>query len=78
MSSDPSRRPLRVHPVTTCASAGGRALFNPSSAAAKGLSQTKGVAAFPSGIVYRVGDPAPALYLARLAISQTFGLGGGR
>jgi high affinity Mn2+ porin len=44
----------------------------------KGLSQTLGVAAFPSGIVYRVGDPAPAVYVARIAISQTFELGGGR
>jgi hypothetical protein len=44
----------------------------------RGLSSTLGVAAFPDGIVYRVGDPAPAIYMARLAISQTFNLGGGR
>jgi high affinity Mn2+ porin len=44
----------------------------------RGLSSTLGVAAFPSGIVYRVGDPAPAVYVARLAISQTFRLGGGK
>jgi high affinity Mn2+ porin len=44
----------------------------------KGLSKTLGVAAFPNGIVYRVGEPAPAIYLARLAISQTFPLGGGK
>jgi high affinity Mn2+ porin len=57
---------------------GGELLFNPEMSGGKGLSQTLGVAAFPSGIVYRVGDPAPAVYVARLAISQTFGLGGGR
>jgi high affinity Mn2+ porin len=44
----------------------------------RGLSSTLGVAAFPDGIVYRVGDPAPAIYIARLAISQTFNLGGGQ
>ncbi len=57
---------------------GGELLFNPEMSGGKGLSQTLGVAAFPSGIVYRVGDPAPAAYIARLAISQTFELGGGR
>jgi high affinity Mn2+ porin len=57
---------------------GGELLFNPEISGGKGLSSTLGVAAFPTGIVYRVGDPAPAAYVARLAISQTFGLGGGR
>ncbi len=56
---------------------GGELLFNPEMSGGKGLSKTLGVAAFPSGIVYRVGDPAPAIYPARIAISQTFGLGGG-
>jgi high affinity Mn2+ porin len=57
---------------------GAELLFNPEMSGGKGLSKTLGVAAFPNGIVYRVGDPAPAVYLARLAISQTFPLGGGR
>lgn len=57
---------------------GGELLFNPEMSGGKGLSKTLGVAAFPDGIVYRVGDPAPAVYIARLAISQTFGLGGGK
>ena len=57
---------------------GAELLFNPEMSGGKGLSRTLGVAAFPSGIVYRVGDPAPAIYLARLAVSQTFGLGGGK
>ena len=56
---------------------GGELLFNPEMSGGSGLSSTKGVAAFPDGIVYRVGDPAPAIYLARLAVSQTFNLGGG-
>ena len=57
---------------------GGEFLFNPEISGGKGLSSTLGVAAFPTGIVYRVGDPAPAAYVARAAISQTIGLGGGR
>jgi high affinity Mn2+ porin len=57
---------------------GAELLFNPEMSGGKGLSKTLGVAAFPNGIVYRVGDPSPAVYLARLAISQTFPLGGGR
>jgi len=57
---------------------GAELLVNPELSGGKGLSRTLGVAAFPSGIVYRVGDPAPSVYLARLAISQTFGLGGGK
>jgi high affinity Mn2+ porin len=57
---------------------GGELLFNPEISGGRGLSSTLGVAAFPTGIVYRVGDPAPAAYVARLAISQTIGLGGGR
>jgi len=57
---------------------GAELIFNPEISGGKGLSRTLGVAAFPSGIVYRVGDPAPAVYLARLALRQTFGLGGGR
>ncbi|HSO33739.1 MAG TPA: carbohydrate porin [Labilithrix sp.] len=57
---------------------GAELLINPELSGGKGLSHTLGIAAFPSGIVYRVGDPAPSVYIARLAISQTFGLGGGR
>lgn len=57
---------------------GGELLVNPEMSGGRGVSSTRGVAAFPNGIVYRVGDPAPAVYIARLAVSQTFGLGGGR
>ena len=57
---------------------GAELLFDPEMSGGKGLSSTLGVAAFPNGIVYRVGDPAPAVYVARIAISQTFGLGGGK
>ncbi len=56
---------------------GAEILFNPEMSGGKGISKTLGVAAFPSGIVYRVGDPAPAIYVARIALRQTFLLGGG-
>lgn len=55
---------------------GGELIFDPELSGGSGLSATKGVAAFPSGIVYRVGDPAPVIYVARLALRQTIGLGG--
>jgi high affinity Mn2+ porin len=57
---------------------GAELLFDPEMSGGAGLSHTLGVAAFPDGIVYRVGDAAPSVYVARLAISQTFGLGGGK
>jgi hypothetical protein len=56
---------------------GGELIFNPELSGGKGLSRTLGVAAFPSGLVYRVGDPAPVIYPARLELRQTIGLGGG-
>ena len=53
-------------------------VFNPELSGGAGISRTLGVAAFPDGIVYRVGNPTPTLYLARLALRQRFDLGGGR
>ena len=53
-------------------------VINPELSGGYGLSSTLGVAAFPSGLVYRVGNPAPAIYLARLFLRQTIGLGGGK
>ncbi|MGZ6142891.1 MAG: carbohydrate porin [Myxococcales bacterium] len=45
----------------------------PELAGGKGLSSTLGVAAFPSGEVYRVGNPEPTLILARAALTQSLG-----
>ena len=45
----------------------------PELAGGKGLSSTFGVAAFPSGEVYRVGNPEPALILARASLEQKLG-----
>src|SRR5438270_12006208 len=52
--------------------------FNPVLSGGRGLSSTLGVAAFPSGEVYRVGDPDPTIFLGRVSLRQAFGLGGGR
>ncbi len=56
---------------------GGEIYFQPELAGGFGLSTTLGVAAFPSGEVYRVGDPKPIIIVARAFLRQTFGLGGG-
>lgn len=56
---------------------GASLVFDPELSGGRGLSRTLGVAAFPSGIVYRVGNPSPTLYLARLALTERIGLGGG-
>jgi high affinity Mn2+ porin len=56
---------------------GAAAYFQPELAGGSGLSSTLGVAAFPSGEVYRVGDPAPTIIVGRAFLRQTIGLGGG-
>jgi high affinity Mn2+ porin len=56
---------------------GAEAHFQPELAGGRGLSSTLGVAAFPSGEVYRVGDPTPTVLTARLFLRQVIGLGGG-
>jgi high affinity Mn2+ porin len=53
-------------------------VFQPELAGGRGLSSTLGVAAFPSGEVYRVGDPAPTVIVGRAFLRHVFGLGGGR
>ena len=58
--------------------AGAEFYVQPELAGGKGLSSTLGIAAFPSGEVYRVGDPTPALVPARIFLRQVFGLGGGQ
>lgn len=48
--------------------------FNPELAGGSGFSQTRGVAGFPNGETFRIGSLAPAIYLARLYLEQTFAL----
>jgi high affinity Mn2+ porin len=56
---------------------GGEFYFQPELSGGTGLSLTTGVAAFPSGEVYRIGNPKPAILPARVFYRQTIGLGGG-
>lgn len=57
---------------------GAEAWVQPELAGGRGLSSTLGIAAFPSGEVYRVGNPEPTIVLARVFLRQIFGFGGGR
>ncbi len=54
---------------------GAAAYFNPEVAGGSGLSGARGIAGFTNGETFRIGDPAPNLYLARLYVRQTFALG---
>ncbi len=49
--------------------------INPELAGGSGFNQTKGIAGFPNGEIYRVDDPTPKWNLARLVLKQTFELG---
>src|ERR1700694_3763947 len=51
---------------------GAEVYFQPELTGGFGLSATLGVAAFPSGEVYRVGDPKPVILPARLFLRQVF------
>lgn len=48
--------------------------FNPELGGGSGLSGATGIAGFPNGETYRIGDPAPQLTVARLFLKQTFAL----
>ena len=56
---------------------GSELYFQPEIAGGRGLSSTLGMAAFPSGEVYRVGDPTPTVIVGRVFLRQVIGLGGG-
>ncbi len=49
--------------------------FNPEIAGGKGISSALGVAGFTNGECFRIGDPSPALYLARAFIRQNIAIG---
>ncbi len=49
-------------------------VFNAEAAGGKGLSKTLGIAGFPNGEVYRVGDPTPKPFIARFYVEQRFPL----
>ena len=53
---------------------GASVFYNPELAGGSGLSQAKGIAGFTNGECFRIGDPAPAIYTARLYFRQDFAL----
>jgi high affinity Mn2+ porin len=57
---------------------GSELYLQPELSGGRGLSSTLGVAAFPSGEVYRVGNPEPQVVAGRAFLRQVIGLGGGR
>jgi len=55
---------------------GSELYVDPEMSGGQGFSNTTGIAGFPNGEIYRVANPTPKVYLARLYLKQTFGLGG--
>ena len=53
---------------------GGAIFFNPEIAGGSGLSGATGIAGATNGETFRIGDPAPQLYLARLYFQQHWAL----
>ncbi len=53
---------------------GAEILLNPELSGGRGLSATRGVAGFPNGETYRIGDPEPVLSISRLFLRQAFNL----
>jgi high affinity Mn2+ porin len=49
---------------------GASIFFNPEMAGGAGVSSTRGVAGFPNGETFRIGDPAPAVYTGRIFLRQ--------
>lgn len=48
----------------------GLIIFNPEVSGGVGFSGTTGIAGFPNGEIYRVGNPKPTIYLARLILEE--------
>src|SRR4051812_30577462 len=53
---------------------GTQIIFNPEVAGGEGFSGATGLAGFSNGESFRVGNPKPTIYLARLVVEQIFPL----
>ena len=53
---------------------GAQAYFNPEMSGGEGFSKTTGIAGFTNGEIYRVSNPAPHIFVARLYLRQVFAL----
>lgn len=54
----------------------GEFYVNPEIAGGSGISSARGIGGFTNGEAFRVGDPAPGVYIARVYLKHTFNLGG--
>jgi high affinity Mn2+ porin len=55
---------------------GAAVFYNPELAGGSGLSQARGIAGFTNGECFRIGNPSPTIYTARLFFRQDFALSG--
>jgi high affinity Mn2+ porin len=55
---------------------GAAVFYNPELAGGSGLSQARGIAGFSNGECFRIGNPSPTIYTARLFFRQDFALKG--
>ena len=55
---------------------GASVYFNPEINGGNGFSQTRGIAGFPNGEIFRVDNPSPKIYIARLYFQQIIPLSG--
>ncbi|HEX4852187.1 MAG TPA: carbohydrate porin, partial [Puia sp.] len=53
---------------------GASLFFNPEMAGGKGIGSTLGIAGFPNGETFRIGNPEPVVYVARVFIQQQIAL----
>jgi high affinity Mn2+ porin len=53
---------------------GATVFYNPELAGGSGLSQARGIAGFTNGECFRIGNPSPTIYTARLYLRQDFAL----
>lgn len=53
---------------------GAAVFYNPELAGGSGLSQARGIAGFSNGECFRIGNPSPTIYTARLFFRQDFAL----
>ena len=52
--------------------------FNPELSGGRGIGSTSGIAGFPNGETYRIGNPEPVVTVSRIFLRQTFSLSGDR
>jgi high affinity Mn2+ porin len=54
---------------------GAEAYIDPELQGGSGFSSTRGIAGFPNGEIYRVDNPTPKVFIARLFLRQNFAIG---